>query len=584
MSAGSLLVGLLLLVLTASGARAQISPGPLARPHQNLEGSSNCTSCHSRSKENMDQNCLSCHGEIRQRRDEGRGLHARTGEKTCASCHPDHAGREFQLIFWGEEGQAAFDHRRTGWPLAGKHADVECRECHTAKFQSGSVTALIRMQPTSRSWLGLRTECLACHPNQHEGKFGTECASCHGLSGWKQLVQTDAFPHDRTRFPLRGKHAQVPCASCHDPVQAWGTKPAFDRCGSCHADPHAGTATLAGKPVDCASCHDETGFRTSTFTVARHARTGYPLAGKHATVVCRSCHTGPEGASASKLGSAGVRMHPAHEACASCHPAAHGEQLTSREDGGACESCHTVDGWRPSLFTASEHAALPFPLEGAHREASCRSCHGPERPGLPALPGRKTTGSAGVMLALEEAACQDCHQDAHRGRYTSAEGGAFSECASCHSTESFHATRVDVAFHDRFEYPLRGAHRAVPCFLCHGELQHEPAPSTLVQAGTPVPDLPFSGSRKECESCHQDPHGGQFAAGTDATPCAACHDESTFRPAVRFDHDRDSRFALAGAHERVPCGKCHPAGTSGEGKRQVLYKPLDPTCRSCHGG
>jgi len=431
--------------------------------------------------------------------------------------------------------------------------------------------------------MGLETNCLACHPDQHQGKFGGDCTSCHGFASWKELARTSAFPHDRTRFPLRGKHAELACASCHDPVQAWGKKPAFERCGSCHADPHAGTATLAGKTVDCASCHDERSFRSSTFTVARHAKTGYPLTGKHASVACRSCHTRPEGAKAAKLGSAGVELHPVHETCTSCHGQAHGRQLSDLPGGGACESCHTVEGWRPSTFTVSDHAKLAFPLEGAHRDAQCRSCHGPKRSGLPPLPDRKTTGSAGVMLALGDGACEDCHQDSHRGRFAAAGSDPFPDCRSCHDMQSFHATTVDVAFHDRFSYPLRGAHRAVPCFLCHGELEHTPAPSTLVAAGVQVPELPFAGHRSECESCHADPHGGQFTAGTDAKPCASCHDETTFHPAVRFDHDRDSRFPLAGAHERVPCAKCHPSGTGRDGTRQVLYTPLDPTCRSCHG-
>jgi len=59
---------------------------------------------------------------------------------------------------------------------------------------------------------------------------------------------------------------------------------------------------------------------------------------------------------------------------------------------------------------------------------------------------------------------------------------------------------------------------------------------------------------------------------------------NAFRPATRFDHDRDAKFRLAGAHERVPCRKCHPEGRTADGKPQTLYKPLAVTCQSCHGG
>jgi len=574
----------LLLLMVPVSASAQISPGPLARPHESLEGSGKCTTCHSPRKETMDRNCLSCHREIQNRIEAKQGLHARLGDERCASCHPDHAGRDFQLIFWGDGGTAAFDHARTGWPLAGKHAGVACRTCHAAAFQKADVTRLIRKNPASASWLGLVSECAACHKDPHRGELGTECAKCHGTTSWKEVGDSKTFPHQLTRFPLRGKHASVACATCHDPAKAWGKKPPFERCESCHQDAHAGTATLAGAKVDCASCHTEQGFSPSTFTAARHAKTGYPLAGKHAAVACKSCHPGRStGAGAGKpaLGRAGVDLHPAHAACRACHTQAHGRQLVSRSDQGACESCHTVAGWTPSTFAVADHDRLDFPLEGTHRTTACRDCHGPSRPGLPPLPGAQVTGPAGVMLALAETACRDCHADPHQGRYPA--GSPWGDCRSCHGTTSFHRSRVDVTVHARFSYPLEGAHRAVPCVLCHRELDHPPAGSTRIAAPQGLPRLPFDQGRSRCRDCHEGPHGDQFTAGKGAKECESCHDTSTFRPAVRFDHDRDAGFKLAGAHERVPCQRCHPTGSDASGKKQVLYKPLASACQSCHG-
>lgn len=534
----------------------------------------------------MDRNCLSCHREIQNRITSKQGLHARIGEKPCASCHPDHAGREFQLIFWGEGGTAAFDHARTGWPLEGKHASVECRTCHAAKFQKAEVVKLVRKRPASASWLGLVAECTACHRDPHRGELGTACAKCHGTGSWKQVADAGTFPHQLTRFPLRGKHATVACASCHDPEKAWGKKPPFDRCDSCHPDAHAGTATLAGARVDCAACHNEQGFSPSTFTAARHRKTMYPLEGKHASVACRSCHPGPKAekraaAALASLGRAGVDLHPAHAACRDCHVQAHGGQLASRPDQGACAPCHTVAGWTPSTFAVADHDRLDFPLEGAHRTTACRDCHGPKRPGLPALPGTAVTGPAGVLLALTGTACRDCHADAHQGRYPA--GSPWGDCRTCHATTSFHRSQVDVAVHARFAYPLDGAHRAVPCVLCHRELDHPPAGSTLIASPKGVPSLPFSQGRSRCRDCHENPHGDQFTSGKGAKECESCHDTGTFRPAVRFDHDRDATFPLAGAHERVPCRRCHPSGSDASGRKQVLYKPLAAACRSCHG-
>ena len=64
------------------------------------------------------------------------------------------------------------------------------------------------------------------------------------------------FDHSKTRYPLLGRHASVPCQTCH-------VKPAtlvhlkYARCADCHRDPH--------KPLfateDCAACHTEVGLQ-----------------------------------------------------------------------------------------------------------------------------------------------------------------------------------------------------------------------------------------------------------------------------------------------------------------------------------
>ena len=87
---------LLLAVAGVHGLGAQISPGPLARAHQSVEGNSNCTKCHGGGNEGMAARCLGCHKEMGWLVTRGRGFHSRPGVKgePCASCNPDHAGRE----------------------------------------------------------------------------------------------------------------------------------------------------------------------------------------------------------------------------------------------------------------------------------------------------------------------------------------------------------------------------------------------------------------------------------------------------------------------------------------------------------
>jgi hypothetical protein len=56
-------------------AVAQISPGPLSRPHQVLNGSTNCAACLTFGGQAV-LKCLACHTEIASRLTAHRGLHA----------------------------------------------------------------------------------------------------------------------------------------------------------------------------------------------------------------------------------------------------------------------------------------------------------------------------------------------------------------------------------------------------------------------------------------------------------------------------------------------------------------------------
>ena len=83
-----------------------------------------------------------------------------------------------------------------------------------------------------------------------------------------------------------------------------------------------------------------------------------------------------------------------------------------------------------------------------------------------------------------------------------------------------------------------------------------------------------------CEACHTDPHFGQFGASQPPKDCTVCHGLDAWAP-VTFDHDRDSAYKLEGEHRGVACGRCHIPVTS-EGNTFVLYKPIDPSCKTCH--
>jgi Cytochrome c7 and related cytochrome c len=632
-----------------------MSPGPLARAHKGLDTPLQCFACHGKGKGSMDARCAACHTDIAWLVERDRGFHATHKSDDCATCHPDHAGPELDMVTWPQGGADKFDHRTAGWPLEGKHASVKCRDCHTAKFIVSPAAKLSKRKDSAEGWVGLERGCTSCHDDIHRGELGTDCRSCHDVRAWKPVpgfdhaktsypltgkhaavkcerchtvagepkpvykplphaectpchgdphggelgpacakchmtgsfrtVAAGSFDHDRTRYPLRGKHVAVTCAQCHDPVKAWGKKPAFAACGACHKDQHAGAATIAARVVDCASCHRVEGFRVNAYTVEQHRHSAYPLEGRHQSVACEACHVkDPPGVPAATLGPARVQLRPNHQRCRDCHKDDHQGQLASRPGGGACEPCHTVGGWKPSVFGAAEHKALELPLDGAHAKIECAACHGPVRKGLPPLPPKATLGRAGIALVIAETDCASCHFDPHAGRFGPTGARAKKDgCKTCHDTSAFRPSAVDIAAHHEFGFALSGAHRAVPCDACHVESKSAPPRSSLLAIHGPAPAMTFATKGTACEACHATPHGDQFARRAGGGACAACHDETAFRPASKFDHDRDAAFSLTGAHAKVACTKCHATQRVSGDRTIVVYRPVPHACEDCHG-
>lgn len=529
----ALAVGLTLAACTGT-ARAQISPGRLSRAHASLEGSGRCLACHDPGQGVAAAKCLACHKPLQQRIAAGRGLHARPEYRDCKTCHVEHQGLEYELVWWGKQGREAFDHGQTGHLLAGKHARIACQECHK-----------------TRSYLGAATECASCHKDEHRGQFGSRsCAACHRQEAWKPAP---GFDHAKTEWPLTGRHAPVGCEKCHVTRRADPMKPAVTyrvfrgvagkECASCHADIHKGRLGRS-----CASCHSTSGWRGNVKTAGfDHAKTAYPLTGRHAAVVCEKCHA------------PGRPLRLKHDRCTDCHGDAHAGDLGRRADAGRCESCHEVSGFRPARFGVEDHAKTAYPLLGSHLAVACDQCH------------RVVAGGrSGATLPLHFAStrCADCHKDPHRGeaaRYVAKSG-----CEGCHRVESWRQVSFD---HGQTRYPLAGSHARVACTSCHR--------SADARKGAPVP-LRFAGVPQSCDGCHRDPHQGQFAGAGRAASCERCHTTDTVK-ASKFDHNRDAAYHLDGAHARLACAACHRTETRGA-LRFVRYKPLPTSCSGCHRG
>ena len=90
-----------LALAAAAPAGAQLSPGPLSRAHAELEGAAGCLECHAPRRGVVAEKCLECHRPLARRIAAGAGLHARPDHRRCETCHIEHHGRDFELIFWG---------------------------------------------------------------------------------------------------------------------------------------------------------------------------------------------------------------------------------------------------------------------------------------------------------------------------------------------------------------------------------------------------------------------------------------------------------------------------------------------------
>ena len=626
-----------LMLAAAVGARAQISPGPLTRAHQSLEGATQCATCHNFGVGSKGFKCLECHVEVQRRVDSKSGYHARAynvsrGQVDCTRCHLEHNGRQFQIT---KLDKAKFAHDElTAFALAGKHKTLACEMCHISAKIPAAAKAEIKVKDLNHTYLGLETTCAACHQDPHANQLGAECQRCHSQDAWKPA---GGFDHSRTVYPLTGKHEVVACEKCHTPLAGLpsGIPPGTSvprykglnasGCQGCHSDPHKGAFQEATFRGSCESCHVTSDWKALRPNAGfDHQQTKFPLHGKHADSTCAKCHK-----------TTNFSEKVPHERCQDCHEDIHKGQFAKRAAGNDCSACHNETVFKPALFTREQHQTTKFPLQGKHAPMECVKCHKPE--------GRDANYMVGTLT------CVSCHTDPHGGEFLSAPHE--NQCESCHSQNVFHPSTYDVARHSKTKFALAGAHVAVVCAECHKPLANiasTPASAAAVQyhfseqactvchadphrtglgpskepcetchnvrqwkelrsfnhsatkfplegAHQPVqcvgchrstsaksktlPD--FTRTPLECAGCHEDIHGGQFASGGAEKDCLSCHSISKWS-AGEFDHNK-TNFVLSGAHDKVRCAQCHTQQIEKEGRQIRLYRGTPTQCKDCHG-
>ena len=492
----------------AQNIESVLRPGDLIQGHAKWE--EECTKCHLRfDRAAQDRLCMDCHKEVGQDMRERSGFHGRNKPQQCRSCHTDHKGRAARIV---ELDKQKFDHAQTDYLLRGKHAKVECDKCHQPK----------------QKYREAASDCNACHRKDdvHKGSLGPKCADCHTENDWKGA----RFDHDKTRFALKGKHADTKCLDCHKKGAEY--KDAPRTCIGCHKkddDSAKGHKGLYGERCD--SCHGTKAWKPSTFH--HDTDTKYALRGKHRSTKCADCHTGH--LYKDKVGSACIDCHKRDDDGAKGHKGSLGRD---------CAACHTETGWKEKA--KFDHDKTRFPLLGKHLDTKCDACH----------------KSTNYKEAPKD--CIGCHRkdDKH-------EATLGTKCESCHVERDWKTTTTRFD-HDKTKFKLRNAHAAktVQCKACHSDLKH------------------YRDTPPDCYACHKkdDKHEGQ-----QGTKCESCHSDRDWKVGD-FDH-RKTRFALVGKHVAVKCADCHVTPRYKDATRDCLgcHKKDDKhklklgvACKSCH--
>ncbi len=324
-----------------------------------------CEKCHSVKQESVGEFqvprfsglkyelCTDCH------EDEHKGSFG----NNCLKCHTE---RSFKIA----DQTGAFNHTATGYPLIGKHLQVECETCHTSE---GRFT-------DSASY----DECIDCHQDYHKGVFNQSnrdksCDACHSMRGFIPAL-FGVMEHAKTKFPIDGAHLAQPCVFCHvkndKAIYRWEPL----NCEACHTTTH-GTqfARYRLNNLWCESCHLTSAWESLVFD---HNTTFFPLSGKHNEIKCEACHT-----TESNI----VQYEDTDTSCLSCHTDVHSNQFPEKD----CDACHTSRSWKIEPF--NHLLNTDFPLDGQHNDLSCGQCH------------KFDADLKTIRFKPLAHACQDCH-------------------------------------------------------------------------------------------------------------------------------------------------------------------------------
>jgi hypothetical protein len=176
--------------------------------------------------------------------------------------------------------------------------------------------------------------------------------------------------------------------------------------------------------------------------------------------------------------------------------------------------------------------------------------------------------------------CLDCHKEIRKNVEAKANFHGLMNNKACIDCHKDHKGRVfDSAYvnqktfdHAKTGFELDGAHVKVDCVKCHVEKR---STKPIRQN-----EIRYFGTVNSCNKCHMKDDVHFFKGKFKQKECSLCHTTEKWKPAKLFDHAKETKYALLGAHAKHKCEKCHVKIS----KKSVRYDwPIETKqCLSCH--
>lgn len=396
--------------------------------------------------------------------------------------------------------------------------------------------------------------------------FPRDCSLCHLPSRWDVILPDFKFDHlKKTGYALEGAHSEAACLRCHNdrgPAKTYSAR----GCAGCHVDPHRSSL---GR--DCKRCHNQNTWerRTGQGTqIADHARTRFPLTGRHAILRCEECH----------LNAAAGDFQGASKECYLCHQTEYASAPghTGPSYTRDCTTCHKTTAWAGAGFKHSPGATNCVSCHLANYQSApnhaaksyaqaCAQCH-----------NQNSWLGAAFVHSPTMTNCSSCHLANYQAAPNHAAKSYSQACTQCHSQNTWlgavfvHAPSMTdcVSCHlANFQAAPNHAAKSYPqtCTQCHTQ-------ATWLGAA-----FVHSGSMTNCVSCHHADFTAaaspvnHLAQGIIENACSQCHTNSgsPWQP-TSYNHGNCYDDVTHKAHENARCVQCHPADYTAA------------TCTACH--